>query len=95
MKDNGKGKWRSAMLYTLPLLPIPASFVLPEEYPCPNIGTVIIVSTLAALALVACFRLVFIEKMSFRPAYLALFLVYGFGIIAHIAMSVLNARSMK
>lgn len=93
MNNDGKSRWQTVMLYALPLLPIPAAILLPEECPYPSNRTVMVWCALAAVALVAGFRLVFIEKRRFRGLYLAFLIIYCFAIVSHVAMTVLNAST--
>ncbi len=80
----------TGLLYVLPLLPIPAALLLPEECPYPSDQTVLVWCVLAAVAVVAGFRLVFIEKRRFRAFYLVLLVIYCFGICSNLAVALLN-----
>ena len=83
-------RWHTFTLYIFPLLPIVAAFVLPEQFPAPSSQTVLLWCVLAALALVAAFRLVFIERRKFRAFYLLLFVVYCIGLAVHVVVAIVN-----
>lgn len=91
MNSEIKNMWHSGILYFLPLLPIFGAFILPEECPGPSNHTVIAWCVLASVALVAGFRLVFIERRKWRGVYLMLLAIYCFGICSHILMAFINA----